>query len=372
MKVSKSNNSAAPTVIDNRIPVIVIGGFLGAGKTTLLNRVLTEDHGLRAAVLVNDFGPVNVDSDLIIDIEGETISFANGCICCTIRDDLAGACLELANGPNPPDLLLIELSGVSEPGPVLNVFGETLLGSVFELSCMVTLADADRLSDLPPGQWELIRSQLMAADLVVLNKVDLVNSQKLDRARNRIRSVIPKTPVLESVRGQIELKLLLGSEFQHYQIGDNPRDISAHELEHIQSISTAIWRESRPLSVEKLRSVLDNLPANVVRCKGFIQFEEFPAYRFLLQMVGRRYEFIQSGNWGDQKPGSELVSIAFGNNLDDKLMREWFEHAVGSGDETVSPLLRLVRKVAPDLAGIENAQNSLGERTANESISVGQ
>ena len=102
-----------------QIPVTLIAGFLGAGKTTLLNHILSSDHGVRAAVLVNDFGAINIDSKLIVGVEGDTVNLANGCVCCTIRDDLVGACISLLQRPQRPEHLFVELSGVSDPVPVL-------------------------------------------------------------------------------------------------------------------------------------------------------------------------------------------------------------------------------------------------------------
>ena len=124
------------------IPVTIIGGFLGAGKTTLLNYILSENHGVRAAVLVNDFGAINIDAKLVVGVEGETVTLANGCVCCTIRDDLVGACLGLLQRDEPPEHLLIELSGVSDPVPVINTFTETDLGTIYSLSTDLSIVDA--------------------------------------------------------------------------------------------------------------------------------------------------------------------------------------------------------------------------------------
>jgi len=152
------------------IPVTLIGGFLGAGKTTLLNHVLSEDHGVRAAVLVNDFGAINIDAKLVVGVEGETVNLANGCVCCTIRDDLVGACLGLLRRPEPPEHVLIELSGVSDPVPVLNTFLETDLGTVFSLSSALVVVDAEQLPELRGEMADLARMQIPAADIVVLKR----------------------------------------------------------------------------------------------------------------------------------------------------------------------------------------------------------
>jgi len=143
--------------ISPRIPVTLIAGFLGAGKTTLLNHILSGDHGVRAAVLVNDFGSINIDAKLIVGVEGDTVNLANGCVCCTIRDDLVGACLELLQRPERPEHLFVELSGVSDPVPVLNTFLETQLVHTFSFSSILSVVDAEQLPRLEGEMSRLAR-----------------------------------------------------------------------------------------------------------------------------------------------------------------------------------------------------------------------
>ena len=190
------------------IPVTLIGGFLGAGKTTLLNHVLSEDHGVRAAVLVNDFGAINIDAKLVVGVEGETVNLANGCVCCTIRDDLVGACLGLLRRPEPPEHVLIELSGVSDPVPVLNTFLETDLGTVFSLSSALAVVDAEQLPGLPGEMADLARVQIQAADIVVLNKVDLVSAGELADVKQKVHDLRPGSRILEVSHGQVPMELI--------------------------------------------------------------------------------------------------------------------------------------------------------------------
>ncbi len=176
-----------------RIPITIITGFLGAGKTTLLNRLLRAEHGLRLAVLVNDFGSVNIDAQLIIGIEGETISLKNGCICCTIRDDLREAVLRLLAREDAPDAIVIETSGVSDPYAVAATF--TLSADLRErtqVDCIVALVDAEQVTDLSGELFGLAVDLVSAADLVVLNKLDLVSERQRENARGWVMGFAPK------------------------------------------------------------------------------------------------------------------------------------------------------------------------------------
>jgi G3E family GTPase len=331
------------------IPVTIIGGFLGAGKTTLLNYVLSENHGVRAAVLVNDFGAINIDAKLVVGVEGETVTLANGCVCCTIRDDLVGACLGLLQRDEPPEHLLIELSGVSDPLPVLNTFLETDLGSIYSLSTVLSIVDAEQLPGLPHEMGDLVRAQIQAADIVVLNKVDLVSQDALMDVRKRVHEMTPGSRIIEVSHGRVPLEIV----FENGEPGSRPPcsiDSDGHdEHRHGHPFSTWAWTGELPLSLPRLRSALEALPDAVYRCKGIVCLEELPAFRYVLQMVGKRYHLTETDGWGDELPGSEIVLIGGRDGVDSEALQRTFDGCVGTGDATQSPILRLVRKIAPEL-----------------------
>jgi G3E family GTPase len=327
------------------IPVTLIGGFLGAGKTTLLNYVLSENHGVRAGVLVNDFGAINIDAKLVVGVEGETVNLANGCVCCTIRDDLVGACLEMLLRPEPPEHLLIEMSGVSDPVPVLNTFLETELAAVFSLNSIIAVVDAEQLPGLEGEMGSLARAQIHAADIVALNKVDLVNPDELADVKGQVRKMAPGSKILEVSHGRVPLELIFekGLRPSEERPGGEAEDHDDHS--HGHSMSASDWTSDLPLSLPKLRSALEKLPDTVFRCKGIVYLEELPAYRYVLQMVGKRNHLEETGPWGPEPPRSEIVMIGTGDGMDDEELRRVFDACVGTGDETGSPVLRLARKL---------------------------
>ena len=169
------------------IPVTILTGFLGAGKTTLLNRILTGNHGLRVAVLVNDFGSINVDADLVVGLEDDVMSLANGCVCCSIRDDLIETVEAVLARPEKPEYIVLEASGVSDPSSIAMTFTDQRFRDMIRLDSIMCLVDAEQLF-AAPEQMELKLRQIAFSDMVILNKVDLVDRATVQKVHDWLGS----------------------------------------------------------------------------------------------------------------------------------------------------------------------------------------
>jgi len=333
------------------VPVTIIAGFLGSGKTTLLNHILSENHGVRAAVLVNDFGAINIDAKLVVGVEGDTISLENGCICCNIRDDLFATCMSLLRRPEPPERFIIETSGVSDPLQVADTFVRPEIYRYLTMDHILSVVDAERFPDLVHGEMgELARRQVQVADIVVLNKVDLVGAG-LGSVRQLVCDVAPRSRVLEATYGRIPLELTLGVG-KWGADGQAEEWLSAVRREdqgHQAEFSTWHWTSDEPLSLPKLRAALEELPDTIYRAKGIVYLEELPRHRVAMQMVGKRYDLADTEAWGSASPSSEIVLIGSRGGLDADGLARLFEGCIGTGDDSGSPVLRLARKLG--LAG---------------------
>jgi len=282
------------------IPFTVIGGFLGAGKTTLLNRLLAGVVGRRFAVLVNDFGALDIDSELAAKHGGDTIALSNGCLCCTIGDSLVATLLALLERSDEFDHIVVEASGVADPGRIADL---ATLEARLHRDGVIVVVDADdvqrRAADRRVG--DTVLRQLKAADLLVLNKIDLAEDPSVVRTWLDGQST---APVLEARHADVPLALVFGLN-QHgvSQSDGNPKLFRS-------------WSYSWPDPVDRsaLLAMLDEVPSHVLRAKGIVRFADSADRRSTVHMVGRRVDISEDGSWpGDVE--SRLVLVGTGAML---------------------------------------------------------
>jgi G3E family GTPase len=291
-------------------PVTVLTGFLGAGKTTLVNRILSEAHGLRIAVIVNDFGAVSIDSELIIGVEPGAVSLANGCVCCEIRGDLVAAVDSVLGQDRELDALVLEASGVAEPSGIARTFTSEVFRSPVRLDGIVAVIDAEQLpaQAKDPTIRDLVFGQIGYSDLVLLNKIDLAERAGVDAVRTFVHDRLPAVRIIETSHARVPLHVLLGigpaeSASADRETCDEHRHGSG-AFEH--------WTYTRDsaLDTDALLLSVRLLPRSVYRIKGFVRSTHDPDHRYLLQAVGQRGEIHQAGEWDDRPRRTELVIIA--------------------------------------------------------------
>jgi G3E family GTPase len=319
--------------VRDAVPITILTGFLGAGKTTLLNRILNGSHGLRVAVLVNDFGSINIDTELIVGVEDNAISLANGCVCCNIRDDLVETVEMVINRPENPEYILLEASGVADPSGIAFTFIQPNFRDRIRLDSIISIVDADQIFAYPeyPGVQELKLRQIGFSDMVLLNKIDLVDGAQVEDVKDWINSRMNRVRIVEAVQCDVPLEILLGvGRFEAQQLteGTNGRNHD-HELDHGQSFSTWSLESDKPFSLEALREMVRRkLPGNIYRCKGVIYSSETPERRAVLQVVGRRMDVSLGEAWGDKKPKTQIVAIGAPGSIDSKILTEQFESCI--------------------------------------------
>jgi G3E family GTPase len=368
--------------LTDKIPVTVLTGYLGAGKTTLLNRILTEQHGKRYAVIVNEFGEIGIDNDLVVGADEEIFEMNNGCICCTVRGDLIRIVQGLMRRRGKFDAIIVETTGLADPAPVAQTFFvDADVKDAAKLDAVVTLADAkwlsDRLKDAPEA-----KSQIAFADVIVLNKTDLVSPSELAEVEGRIRAINPYARLHHAVKANVPLDSVLdrnafdlerileiepdflaskGHEGHHdhhdhhehhdHECGSDCGHEHHHEHEHghgrdhehghhdhgglkhfhdEEMHSVAISHEGE-VDPERflpwLNDLLQRDGPDILRCKGIVAFEEEPR-RFVFQGVHMILDGDLQREWKeDERRSSRLVFI--GRRLKEADIREGFASVVG-------------------------------------------
>jgi G3E family GTPase len=302
------------------IPVGVISGFLGAGKTSLLNHILCRQNGLRIAVLVNDFGTINIDAQLISEVSGETLSLSNGCVCCTIRDDLVGAIDQLLARNPPPEHILVETSGISEPAAVaMGIAASASLSGRAHLDAIITVVDVGQILGLTGDQQALALDQIEPAHLVLMNKTDLASARQYDEVRAWLRHHAPDARLVPCQHGKVAPDLVVGiRETCAASLMPSSAGTDDHQVAHNHSaLFTAwSWRCTKPLEFEPTYTFFKALPETIIRGKGLLNLRQVPDKRVLLQMVGPRITLKRDRPWRSTIPETQIVLIGERDTFD--------------------------------------------------------
>jgi G3E family GTPase len=298
------------------IPVTILTGFLGAGKTTLLNYILTERHGHRIAVIENEFGEINIDSELVLSTDEEIFELTNGCVCCvaTARADLLRILEKLLTRRERLDHILVETSGLADPSPVAQTFFVDPVAGGVNLDAIVTLVDAKHAAaDVGLNQQAV--DQIVIADRIIVNKVDLVGEGELAELEKRVRALNATAPILHSSHAKVELENILGIGAFSSQRASFSLDEDQHS--HDPALESVSFVFERPFDRAKLEDWVQALAAergdDIWRMKGIVALANEPR-RYVLQGVRRMTDLKPADAWGAEKPLSKLVFI--GRNLD--------------------------------------------------------
>lgn len=296
-------------------PLTIVAGYLGAGKTTLINRLLAQPHGKRLAVLVNDFGDINIDASLIASHDGDTISLTNGCVCCSISDALGDALDQVTAMVPPPDQIVVEASGVSDPAKVAH-YGLGWPGVT--LDSVLTLADAETVQGRATDKFvgHLVQQQLRSADLVVLTKPDLLDEARLREVEQWAASLANGAPLVRATNGDLPAAMVLGDggtagPFQARQRNTAMDNSPVHG--HFESVSAEF---SSPIDREHFCAFADALPPEVWRAKGLLRFSAEPEELWIFHKAGQRWSLSAHESPSAQTSASVLICIGVEGTVD--------------------------------------------------------
>lgn len=297
-----------------KLPVTIVTGFLGSGKTTLLNYIIQNFEGYKVAVLVNEFGDINIDSQLLTTVEENTIELTNGCICCTINDDFADAVHRILTRRDRIDYLVVETTGVANPLPIALTFLGTNLRDVTHLDSIVTVVDAESFTPIEHYNSDVAIDQIFCGDIIVLNKTDLISEEKANKTENFLKSVKEGARILRSTYSKVPLSLLLGVNLSDPGFFNETLASPASDSQHLNNdgFMSVSFKSNRSFSLKKFQQFLDyQLPENVFRAKGILWFDESPL-RHIFQLSGKRFS-IDDSEW-TSPPKNQMVLI--GRKLD--------------------------------------------------------
>ena len=333
----------------NAVPMTILTGFLGAGKTTLLNRILTGNHGLRVGVLINDFGSINIDAELVVGVDGNMMSLANGCVCCQIRDDLVESVVAMLARPETVEYILLEASGVADPAGIFTTFTDANLRDRIRLDSVICVVDADQVFAHPeyPPLMELKLHQVGFADMLILNKVDLAGPDQVAKVRAWLDDHFNRLRIVKTNYCEVPFEILLGvGRFDPGRAGLNSLAVEQsctvatchdekhghghHGQDHSKVFSTWSYETDQPLALEALRETLRKLPGSVYRAKGVVYSTDAPQRRAVLQVVGRRVDISIQEEWGQRARRTQIVAIGAAGSIDPSLLEKTFASCISA------------------------------------------
>jgi G3E family GTPase len=327
-------------------PVTIITGFLGSGKTTLLNRILNGDHGLRVAVLVNDFGSINIDADLVVGVEDDVVSLANGCVCCSIRDDLIETIEMVLARPESPEYILLEASGIADPSSIAMTFTDPKFRDRIRLDSIMCLVDAEQVFAVPE-HMELKLRQMAFSDMIILNKVDLVDQNQIQKVHDWLGSRFTRYRLVEAVNAEVPLEILLSVGRFDAMASAKPPLSCGHEMgcdcacdvintdqahdntHHLSAaaFSSTSFETDEPVSLKLLKKAVKKAPGSIYRMKGVVLSTEAPDRRVILQAVGKRVDIAVEGPWGNRTPRTRVVAIGAKGAVDESTLEAIFNYS---------------------------------------------
>jgi G3E family GTPase len=377
------------------VPVTILTGYLGAGKTTLINHVLNNQEGYKVAVIVNDIGEVNIDAQLIgkggvvTETNDSLVPLSNGCICCTLKVDLMKQIVELVKS-GKFDYILIEASGICEPMPIVQTLtvlsdetGSYGIPKLCRLDNVVTVVDALRLATEFGCGEELVKENIDEEDIenlliqqiefcntIILNKVDEVEKEELNRVRKIIKALQPKARIIETNYGEVEVKDIIDTnafnfeeaaasagwaqelekdvdeEHEHHHDDDDDDDEEEHDHHHEHhhhhhhdegeaeeyGISTFVYYRRKPFDRDAFEKFANNFPKSVIRCKGLIWFSDTPNESYIFEQAGKQIQAEYGGDWIDSASESEKKAIIKENP---EVLKDW-------DDEVGDRMIKLV------------------------------
>ena len=340
------------------VPITILTGFLGAGKTTLLNRILTGNHGLRVGVLVNDFGSINIDAELVVGVDNNMISLSNGCVCCQIRDDLIQSVVALLARPESVEYILLEASGVADPAGIFVTFNDANLRDRIRLDSVTCVVDAEQVFAHPeyPPLMDLKLRQVGFADMLILNKVDLAGPEQVAKVKAWLDEHFNNLRIVETNYCEVPNEILLGvgrfdpvlaghhsHDHEHECADPNCHDAHHNEHDHSKVFSTWSYETDQPLKLEALRQAMRKLPGTVYRAKGVVYSADAPQQRAVLQVVGRRVDITLQDEWGERTPRTKIVVIGAPNGIDPAMLGHQFNLMIPK-TETTNGLTQATKK----------------------------